>query len=73
MICLPNDKSKVINSPLLDISEPEVKKYFSISSIITEAKLKFEFELVEKLLQETNIESFNLLFLLEQSSNMRLL
>ncbi|GBB87605.1 hypothetical protein RclHR1_14080002 [Rhizophagus clarus] len=66
MIHPPNDDSEVIDSPLLAVSEPEVKKY----NVNTNNKIiKTEFELVEKLLQEASVEGFNLLFPSEQSSN----
>ena len=59
MIRPPNDESEVIdNSPLLAVSEPEVKRCNDINSEITEV----EFELVEKLLEEASIEGFNLSF-----------
>ncbi|RIA89692.1 hypothetical protein C1645_824455 [Glomus cerebriforme] len=63
MIRPSNDESKVIKSSLLVVSEPEVKRCNDINSEITE----IEFKLVEKLLEETSIEGFNLSFSSEQS------
>ena len=48
MLRSPNDESKVIESPLLAISESEVRRYNDTNNEITEAEL--ELELVEKLL-----------------------
>ncbi len=56
MICLPNDKSKVINSPFLAILEAKMERYLSINNVTTNA----EFKLVETLLQEYNIEGYNI-------------
>ncbi len=69
MIYLSNDKSEVIESPLLAVLEPEVKKYNNTNNEITEVK----FELVEKLLKKANIDEFNLLFPSKQPSNIFLL
>ncbi|GBC10739.1 hypothetical protein RclHR1_09860016 [Rhizophagus clarus] len=66
MIRPPNDESEVIDSPLLAISEPEVKKYNDdTNNETTEA----EFELVEKLLQEANIEGYSLSYPSEDFPN----
>ncbi|GBC40919.2 uncharacterized protein OCT59_029341 [Rhizophagus irregularis] len=50
----PNDEYEVVKSSLLDIPEPKVQRVDDINSETTEA----EFELVEGLLQEANIEDF---------------
>ena len=66
MIRPPNDESEVVDSPLLAISEPEVKKYNDdTNNETTEA----EFELVEKLLQEANIEGYSLSYPSEDFPN----
>ncbi|CAB4395598.1 unnamed protein product [Rhizophagus irregularis] len=54
MIRPPNDESEVVKSSLLDIPEPKVQRVDDTNSENTEA----EFELVEGLLQEANIEGF---------------
>src|SRR2546423_1115543 len=46
----PNDKSEVIESPLLAVSEPEVRRCNNTNNETTEAEL--ELKLVEKLLQK---------------------
>ncbi|EXX53577.1 hypothetical protein RirG_242620 [Rhizophagus irregularis DAOM 197198w] len=56
MICPPNDELEVVKSSLLDIPEPKVQRFDDTNSEITEA----EFELVEGLLQEANIEGYSL-------------
>ncbi len=56
MICLPNDESEVINSPLLTISETEMRRCPNINNVTTDA----EFKLIETLLQEANIEGYSL-------------
>ena len=48
MIRLPNDESEIAESPLLIISEPEMRRCPNINNVTTDA----EFELVEGLLQE---------------------
>ncbi|PKY61551.1 hypothetical protein RhiirA4_486677, partial [Rhizophagus irregularis] len=56
MIRPPNDESEVVKSSLLDILEPKVQRFDDTNSETTEA----EFELVEGLLQEANIEGYSL-------------
>ena len=64
MIRPPNDESEIIeNSPLLVIPESESISYSSMGVDVTEVEL----DLVEKLLRESSIEGFNLLFPSEQS------
>ncbi len=65
MLCLSNDESEVIDSPLLGILKIKATSCPSIGNVIIKAKLKFKLELVEKLLQKASIKGFNLLFLLE--------
>ena len=54
----PYDKSEVIESPLLAVSEPEVRRCNNTNNETTEAEL--ELKLVEKLLQKASIERFDL-------------
>ena len=56
MIRPPNDESEVVKSSLLDIPEPKVQRFDDTNSETTVA----EFELVEGLLQEANIEGYSL-------------
>ena len=69
MICPPNDESEVVKSPLLALSEPEVKRYNITNNKTTEAELELKLELVEKLLQKASIEGFNLSFPSDSSPN----
>ena len=48
MIRPPNDESEVVKSPLLALSEPEVRRCNDINNKTTEVEL--ELKLVEKLL-----------------------
>ncbi|RIA82409.1 hypothetical protein C1645_835392, partial [Glomus cerebriforme] len=67
MIRPPNNESEVAKSPLLALSELEVRRCNVTNNETTEAELELELELVEKLLQEASIEGFNLSFPSEQS------
>ena len=67
MLRPPNDESEVVKSPLLVLSEPEVRRCNVTNNETTEAELELEVELIEKLLQEASIEGFNLSFPSEQS------
>src|SRR6266498_3087082 len=59
MICPPNDESEIVKSPLLDVSELEVKKYNDTNSEkITQA----EFNFVKSLLRDSYIEGYTLSF-----------
>src|SRR4051794_22446344 len=59
MIRPPNDESEVVNSPLLAVLEPEVKKYNDDTNNET---TQAEFDFVESLLRNNGIEGFNLLY-----------
>src|SRR4051794_40457641 len=59
MICSPNDKSEIINNNFLLAVLERKHKIFSISNEITVA----EFELVETLLKEADIEGYSLSYL----------
>ncbi len=65
IIHLLNNKLKVVESSLLNISKPETNRYFNISNNITKTKFKF----IKTLFKETNIEGFNLSFSSEISSD----
>ncbi|GET59872.1 highly derived D5-like helicase-primase [Rhizophagus irregularis DAOM 181602=DAOM 197198] len=65
MIRPPNDESEVVKSSLLDIPEPKVQRFDDTNSETTEA----EFELVEELLQEANIEGYSLSYPSENFPN----
>ncbi|RIA88306.1 hypothetical protein C1645_826570 [Glomus cerebriforme] len=67
MLRPPNNKSEVIESPLLAVSKPEVKRYNDTNNKITEAELKLK--LVKKLFQKASIEEFDLSYLSETSSD----
>src|SRR2546421_404648 len=59
MIRPPNDESEVVKSPLLDIPEPEVKRFPMENNIVNETT-EAEFEVVETLLKEAGIEGYSL-------------
>ncbi|GBB83735.1 hypothetical protein RclHR1_01040040 [Rhizophagus clarus] len=65
MICLPNDESEIAESPLLIISEPEIRRCPNINNVITDAEL----ELVKGLFQEVNIEGYSLSYPSENFPN----
>ncbi len=73
MIQSSNDESEVVKSPLLDVLEPEVKRFSvknnNIVSKITEAK----FKVVKILLKETGIEEYSLSYLSDKFSDKFLL
>ena len=50
MLRPPNDESEVVKSPLLALSEPEVRRCNVTNNETTEAELELEVELIEKLL-----------------------
>ena len=60
MIRPPNDESEVVKSPLLDVPEPEVKRFPVENSDIVSETTEAEFEVVETLLKEAGIEGYNL-------------
>jgi len=60
MIRPPNDESEVVKSPLLDIPEPEVKRFPVENSDIVSETTEAEFEVVETLLKEAGIEGYSL-------------
>ncbi|GBB90277.1 hypothetical protein RclHR1_17190003 [Rhizophagus clarus] len=66
MLRLSNDKSEVVKSPLLAVSEPKVKRYNDDTNSKTD---QVEFNLVEELLRKASIEGFDLSFPSESSSN----
>jgi len=69
MIYLFNNKSEVVKSPLLDISELEVKRYNDTNSEITQA----EFDFIESLLRDNCIEGYTLSFPSDNTSDLFLL
>src|SRR6266540_1967350 len=60
MIRLPNDESEVVKSPLLDILEPEVKRFPVENNDIVSETTEAEFEVVEILLKEAGIKGYSL-------------
>src|SRR5436309_6852656 len=60
MIQLPNDESEVVKSPLLDVLEPEVKRFPVENSDIVSETTEAKFEVIETLLKEAGIEGYNL-------------
>src|SRR6266542_6326181 len=65
MIRLPNDESEVVDSSLLAILKAEMGVCPSINNVTTDA----EFELVETLLQEADIEGYSLSYPSENFPN----
>src|SRR3954454_12804356 len=65
MIRLPNDESEVIISPLLAISETEMRRCSNINNITTDA----EFKPVKSLLQEVSIKGYSLSYSSENFSD----
>src|SRR6266480_1390375 len=60
MIRSPNDESEVVKSPLLDIPEPEVKRFPMENNDIVNKTTEAEFEVIETLLKEAGIEGYSL-------------
>ncbi len=60
MIRPPNDESEVVKSPLLDILEPEVKRFPVENNDIVSETTEAEFEVVEILLKEAGIKGYSL-------------
>src|SRR3989440_8964779 len=60
MIRPPNNESEVVKSSLLDIPEPEVKRFPVENSDIVSETTEAEFEVVETLLKEAGIEGYSL-------------
>ncbi len=72
MICPPNDDSKVIDSPLLAISEPEVKRCLTKeneNNDISNETTQIEFDFVKSLLRENSIEEYSLSYPSENFSD----
>ncbi|CAG8575689.1 9399_t:CDS:2, partial [Scutellospora calospora] len=59
MLCLPNDESPEVVSPLLVISEPASTKIFNTCTETTE-DIKIELNLIAKLLEEFEIRGYEL-------------
>lgn len=58
MICPPNDKLEVVESSLLNVVKPEVKRYNDTNSKPTQA----EFNFVKLLLRDNCIKGYTLSF-----------
>ncbi len=72
MIHLLNDDFKVIDSPLLAVSEPEVKRYLTKeneNNDISSKTTQVEFDFVESLLRENGIEGYSLSYPSENFSD----
>ncbi len=67
MICPPNDESEIVKSPLLDVSELEVKKYNNTNS---EETTQAEFDFVKFLLKDSCIEGYTLSFPSDNTSHL---